>query len=164
MIVVIKNGQITEIGSFQQLIEAKSKFYELYSNHVDEEVITDKDSHSSSTITKQLKLSRSSENVSSETVKDFKLEEQEEEDKFIADEDREFGSVSFEVWKSYLVAFGGINMLILVLIIGLFNSGILVSVDFWLSYWSSNPKEHDVYFYLCIYGTLSFISSVFIIL
>lgn len=150
-------------------MEAKSEFYELYSNHIDEgekEATSNGSVKPTRSLKKERKLSRTNENlrINPPIFQPEKLKQEEIKDKLIVEEDRETGSVSFKVWKSYIIAIGGISVAGLILFISLLHSGSVLSIDFWLAYWSSNPNEHSIYFYLAIYGFLNLISSILIIM
>lgn len=155
-IVVIKEGNISEVGTFQSLMDSQSEFYSLYTTH-----ISGKQDHSSlkdsQSIPSQDKIDSGSNPLEQSELKTTN------NSKLIVEEDREIGKVSWEVWRDYISAIGGLGLGFFILSLYIINSSLGVIDGFWLSFWSSNPELHSLGFYLGIYASLNLVYAVLVV-
>lgn len=136
LIVFLKDGEISEIGTYDKLMDSQKEFYSLIKSHVSETL-------------------KENEQKKSEEEAQHVDKKNDEDGKIIADEDRAIGSVDLQVWKVYAYAFGGIFFVMLILISFTIGTSLDVSIDIWLSIWSSFPESHSLNFYLIIYAILA---------
>ncbi|TMW62290.1 hypothetical protein Poli38472_009783 [Pythium oligandrum] len=75
----------------------------------------------------------------------------------LVDEDRSVGDVTWDVYKVWINAFGGMGAGFLVIFIFILAQGINLSSTFWLSYWSEHAEEHkeSQMYYLYIFVALN---------
>jgi ABC-type glutathione transport system ATPase component len=92
LIVVLKGGKISEIGTYNQLMESRQEFYTLISTHV-------KESKSEST-----EEEKKDEKKKDETKKPTTSGST---GKLVQAEERDTGNVDAKVYKAYMMALGG---------------------------------------------------------
>lgn len=89
----------------------------------------------------------------------FRQNEKADEAKLIAIEERQIGNVSWTVYRSYLVAVGGVLALLLLCFVLVATEAARVGGSFWLSHWSnavtSSGPANTAGYYLGIYAALS---------
>ena len=152
LIIVLKNGQISEVGAYNELLDKKGDFAEVI-----EQFSTNK-SHNKE---KEQDLEKSLRNRAS-TVEIPLTKEQQEESKLIEDEKVFEGNIKLDVYKKY------INAITPLIAIGVLVSYIFVNVcisgsNFWLAYWTENEKSKEsIYFYLGIYTLICFSEAIFV--
>ncbi|XP_014276421.1 multidrug resistance-associated protein 1 isoform X1 [Halyomorpha halys] len=182
LIVVLKDGNISEIGTYRELLDRKGAFSEFLTTHlqdIDNNELEDLDSNLmekiiSSNPELQRQLSRQ-KSVSSDTSSISSLNKRKLSDaaqnnieavpnkgeKLIEEEKAEVGGVKMEVYGNYLRAIGPF-MCIATVLLNIIFQGFSVGSNFWLSVWS-NDKEFAVNntqdtskrdMYLEVYGLL----------
>ena len=77
------------------------------------------------------------------------------------DEDKEEGSVSSNVYKSYIVLIGGWYIVLIVILLLISNQGLKGISDIWLGYWSTHQSKEKNNQYFSIYSSLSIGGCVF---
>lgn len=98
LVIVLKDGRITEMGSYEELMTAKGEFSNLISTHV-----TSAESHEGDE-------EETTETVSSSSKSESKKDASKaaSSGKLMTSEEREIGQVDARVWKAYAVAIGGV--------------------------------------------------------
>jgi ABC-type multidrug transport system ATPase subunit len=154
-IVVLKNGQLVEYGTFEELSQAGSFFSDMYNTCVDcreetkaDDITVDEptdDAISSNGYTKpnsdaSFISSSHSPNANSESKKGSTVTKPAESAglNLITIEDRQVGDVSWSVYKSWMIAAGGIIMVILIVSLFVIAESTNVMTSWWLSFWSEN--------------------------
>ena len=98
----------------------------------------------------QAKEERSDQTEPSNNVKD------DLNDKLMLDEDKEVGTVSLEVFESFIKYYGGLCYMIFLCLVVIIWVTMLIGSSFWLSYWSDDVDE--IHFskktYFIIYSSL----------
>src|SRR6185312_1629139 len=64
------------------------------------------------------------------------------------------GSVSSSVYLYYFQESGGVKFGVMILVNSLLTQAMRVSVDYWLSLWSSNYYQKSTEFYMLVFGLL----------
>ncbi|KAE8913580.1 Multidrug resistance-associated protein 1 [Phytophthora fragariae] len=157
-IVVLENGMIVEDGSYEDLMEkdggllmdlvAKYKDQDQQQEpstieDVEDEISLDEleEDEEDNPTPERLgrRLSRSSVR-SDRTTSDAGADAQ-----LITDEDRSVGDVAWQVYKTWIMAFGGISAGLLVIIVFIATQCVNLMSTWWLSFWSehSQPKDDD---------------------
>ncbi|RLN87100.1 hypothetical protein BBJ28_00022786, partial [Nothophytophthora sp. Chile5] len=65
------------------------------------------------------------------------------EGQLIADEDRSVGDVAWQVYKTWILAFGGISAGLLVIVVFIITQALNLVATWWLSYWSEHSQVKD---------------------
>lgn len=129
-IIVLDHGRVVEQGTFSTLIDSKKYFYRLYQHY-------------------QHKLTNQESKAAKATVaKDAGTPEAEKKSNagvnIMTTEDREVGTVSWQVYKSYAMAMGGLlATLLFALYLACEVIGISASVV--LSNWGNHPESTGLY-------------------
>ncbi|CAH1122634.1 unnamed protein product [Ceutorhynchus assimilis] len=194
-IFVLKNGEISESGSYQQLLDKKGSFAEFLIQHIQEqdeseeeldELKTQLASQIGEDLSKQLvrkrsRVSESKSDTGSCTVLNGSLQRQKSVDsaksirrdskdkngpivgeKLIEVEKSETGSVSWQVYKHYLMSIG-ILIVVMTVILNMAFQAFSIGSNVWLGLWSDdadmvdkngtvNKAKRDLY--LGVYGAL----------
>ncbi|XP_053206592.1 ATP-binding cassette sub-family C member 3-like [Panonychus citri] len=132
-IYVLTNGQITESGTYNQLMEAKGEFSDLVEQFTNRTVENDNEQHEE-LINSKSALKKDSVKLQ-ESIKDDKT-------KLIENEESETGKVKWSVYFGY---FGIVSIFwtsLIVLSHGLSNAFQLAS-DIWLAQWSSDSSTQN---------------------
>lgn len=64
------------------------------------------------------------------------------------------------MWKSYMIAIGGLIFAFLVLCILLIEHTLQILTNFWLSFWTNHLTQHSTTYYLTIYGVLNAVAAI----
>lgn len=142
-IIVLKDGVISEIGTYQQLIDNQGEFSALMKKHVKEQ---------------EHKESEEQE----DDEEDDKKDTEKSKNKLIAAEEREVGEVSRQVYKLYAISLGGTILVSVLFLFFALEQLSKVSADWWLSWWSDNPGESDG-FYIGIYAGIGGANAFFVL-
>ncbi|KAF9200129.1 hypothetical protein BGZ49_009666 [Haplosporangium sp. Z 27] len=155
-IVVIKDGGIGEIGKYDELMEAKSSFYQL---------ITDYSVNKGKAHKKKKGSEENDEQDDDDTdastqdgnEKDAKTVVAKKEDKaeLIADEHMAMGSVSWKVYKIYAKA-ASYKVAFLVVLLFVVGQAIQIGTNLWLQYWTTpaGAAKYSIGAFLGIYAAL----------
>ena len=160
-IIVLKEGKITEMGTYKELLQQNNEFSDFlvhYLKEEDEKLL--KKSESESDITKP-KITIGEENPGNKMVKKVKLEKEDEKPttektKLMTTEKVETDDVGKSVYAFYFKAIG-VKVALSILILNIVQQAFSIGTNVWLSAWSDDP-DNDVArvrnFYLAIYGLL----------
>ncbi|XP_067029429.1 multidrug resistance-associated protein 1-like isoform X2 [Acropora muricata] len=152
-IIVLKDGRISESGTYDELLEQSGAFAEFLENYSSKECLQ---KSSEDPI-------RSPESNDSKSGRPASLTEVDDEiGKTIDDENMETGMVKFSVFNSYLRSIG-VCAVIFTVIFLLLTEISHVTAGFWLASWSAanitSHKQRD--FYIGVYGGIGFGHGLF---
>ena len=135
-IIVLKDGRISEQGSYDELIEAKGEFSEILNTYINEENKSKEESLEQSMGDKKLE-----ESLKKSLRKDS-LVKKEDKDKgrLVQEEKQEEGSVKMAVYKDFLAAMGG-WFIFFVLITFTLSSAFSIATSLWLTAWSEDAND-----------------------
>lgn len=186
LIVVLKDGEISEIGTYNELLNMKGAFKDFittYSNEIDNEDLPGVDSElreniiNSTTELNQQKPSVKSNSDSSTRMRKRPGQNSDsnpgpvagksKSERLIKEEKSEIGKVKWKVYSDYLQAIGLI-MFSATIIFTILRQSFSVASNVWLSEWSSDKSivingSQDVdkrNMYLGVYGLLGFGETV----
>ncbi|KAF9110657.1 hypothetical protein BGX27_006050 [Mortierella sp. AM989] len=151
-IVVLKDGKISETGQYDDLMEAKSSFYQLITDYSVNQGKKSKD--------KSTHVESSGEDGDDESTQDGDKEaeaitKKDDKAELIAEEKMETGSVSWNVYKIYAKA-ASYRWSLAVVIIFVVSQAIQIGTNLWLKYWSSaaGNGRHTIGEFLGVYAAL----------
>ncbi|KAK3844456.1 MAG: hypothetical protein J3R72DRAFT_473118 [Linnemannia gamsii] len=161
-IVVIKDGEIAELGRYEDLVAAKKSFYQLMKEYSAKHSRKRRGSHApvdgiASESAATIAAATTSDSASGtdldsdiETVEDGEVdgttakadaeEFDEEEDRLIAEEIMKKGGVEMRLAKIYAKASGMTYALVIIALI-ILGEACTVATNFWLKYWMDKTKE-----------------------
>ncbi|CAB0007608.1 unnamed protein product [Nesidiocoris tenuis] len=182
IVIVLKDGKISEMGTYKELVDRKGAFAEFLSTHlqeIKEEEIEDLDEelkrklleHSPEKLLRQLSavsaqsnnsLSRKQSGGGSQrSLNEIGEKKKNEKDRLIEDERAETGGVKLSVYKHYLGAIGPL-FVTATIVLNIVFQGFAIGSNIWLSVWSSDEtiyvngtqdsSKRDMY--LEVYGLL----------
>ncbi|KAF9163643.1 hypothetical protein DFQ26_002301 [Actinomortierella ambigua] len=182
-VVCMKDGEIVEQGTFQQLMDNQGEFSELMKAHggmeedetdtADAEIDTLEDLHSTEAGSLNEKVHEKSETakVGGDPEKEgLKKDTQEGKDGekpkapakgLMQSEERSTGSVSGKIYKAYLKATGGSYIVPMIVITMILTQIAKVGTDLWLSWWTSNTFNQTSAFYMSLYAVWGIAQGVF---
>ncbi|CEG39052.1 atp-binding cassette superfamily [Plasmopara halstedii] len=153
-IIVLENGLIKENGTYDELMEKDGgllmDLVEKYKDHdeshephkTEEEVVVEEleeqeeDNPTPERLDRRLsRASMRSERSTSENAGDTQL---------MTDEDRSVGDVPWQIYKTWIMAFGGIFAGLFVIIIFIATQCVSLVSTWWLSYWSEHSQSEDM--------------------
>ncbi|PRP75003.1 hypothetical protein PROFUN_07396 [Planoprotostelium fungivorum] len=153
LIVVMKEGKISERGAYSDLMAARGEFYELITTHVHAEEEKEEKSDEKETInTIDKRKSREDE------IRQSVEREEKEAQKLMTEESRAVGSVATTLWKFYIDSMG-----LLALPVGAFafqslEGLVRVGNDLWLSYWTAQvtagSQQHSNQWFLNVFAVI----------
>ncbi|XP_014250122.1 multidrug resistance-associated protein 1 isoform X2 [Cimex lectularius] len=180
-IIVLKDGSISEMGTYKELLNKKGAFAEFLTTHlqeIDNEEEIDEDIkkqllEGNPEVQKQISRQKSSSSETSSvnsltrrkssTGSNNIVDPSKATDKLIEDEKAEIGGVKWEVYKHYLKSIGPF-LTSATIILNIIFQGFSIGSSFWLSIWSSDKtivvngtqdtSKRDMY--LEVYGVLGF--------
>eukprot|EP00005_Dracoamoeba_jomungandri_P014183 CAMPEP_0174262580 /NCGR_PEP_ID=MMETSP0439-20130205/13739_1 /TAXON_ID=0 /ORGANISM="Stereomyxa ramosa, Strain Chinc5" /LENGTH=1412 /DNA_ID=CAMNT_0015347351 /DNA_START=291 /DNA_END=4529 /DNA_ORIENTATION=- len=144
-ILVMKNGAIVEAGTYKQLMKNDNEFAYLMNTHVHEHEGKEK------------------EEEEEEEAEEEKAPEP-KKNKLMSTEERDKGSVSWQVYYQYIVAMGGVLLAATIFIFYGVDQAAQIGGNFWLSYWSDIDDPGNSYFYLGIYAALGAASAIAVLI
>ncbi|KAG0250871.1 hypothetical protein BGZ95_007057, partial [Linnemannia exigua] len=159
-IVVIKDGEISESGKYQELLDAKNAFYQLIEDYSVARKEKDEADCEAETIS-EVEISASS------AAHDAKVEKMEEKVNSNADltedETMEGGSIQWPIYKIFAKAAGYRNMLQAVALF-IVIQGCQIGTNIWLRNWIkvATTSTHGIGYYMGIYTVLIVIFMVLI--
>ncbi|KAJ3020955.1 UNVERIFIED_CONTAM: hypothetical protein HDU68_009889 [Siphonaria sp. JEL0065] len=131
-VIVMKNGLIAEIGSYQELVSRiDGEFAQLMKNYGAEDDKESEDGNGVGAANVFTPVSKTG-NVSSEVANTDKPKD------IMKDEDRGTGTVKADVWFGYIKALGGASFVLFGLTLLVALQGVKIGNDLWLSFWTSN--------------------------
>lgn len=154
-IIVLKNGRISEMGSYQNLMDSEKEFSKLvkhFSSMSDETQDKGDVKHKTAPQSAREDVITRNQSISSEDH---------QENKLIEAERVEIGTVKLNVYVQY---FKKVTILwVTAVILGFcMSTGLSLASNIWLSKWSSsgpNSTEDDTRYFLSIYGLLGGLQS-----
>ncbi|KAF4042415.1 ABC transporter [Phytophthora infestans] len=176
-IVVLENGVIVENGSYEDLMEKdggllmdlvakyKDQGAQQDSPTIEDEISVDEleEDEEDNPTPERLARRMSRSSVRSERS----LSEAGMEAQLMTDEDRSVGDVAWQVYKTWIMAFGGIFAGLVVIVIFIATQFVNLLSTWWLSFWSehSQPKDgpadkESEMFYVYIYMALNLVYAV----
>lgn len=170
IVVVMSHGHIAEMGSYAELMQARGALYRLISEQGLEgadEVADDADADDADADAgadakpaaepAEVPLGSGSVNVADGDSKAVvSAEALAKKAKLTVKEERETGSVSWDVYKTYFAAAGGRTTMLYLLLAYVIVEGTRLGSSSWLTVWSSDDLGESQGFYLGIYALLSF--------
>ncbi|CAH4037823.1 unnamed protein product [Pieris brassicae] len=164
LVVVLRDGEVSEVGTYQQLLEKKGAFAEFLLNHLSDaertspeeldEIKQDLESKLGSEFQNKLQRARSLSESASETevpaggdrrgsvkrrTPEDNAEERKEKNKLIEAEKAETGSVKWAVYKQYLTSVGVMASLV-TFIMNMILQMFQVGSNYWLAKWSNDNQ------------------------
>ena len=142
-IVYLKNGEIAELGTYEELINKKNEFSQFLLQHSQDDQKDDNETKTTDDEKKTKKI----------------LKDKKANGKLTTNEHVETHSVGMKVYFFFLKAFGLKNVIFLI-IASILQTALGIGSDAWLSYWSDIATENEVKYddtkfqYLAIYGVL----------
>ncbi|KAF9914155.1 hypothetical protein BX616_008850 [Lobosporangium transversale] len=172
-VICMKDGEIVERGTFQELMANQGEFSSLMKAHggiedIDKDLEEVNDDNSvDSTIAGVSKATESSNNNEKKDVK-----EKEESGKastgpggkrkgLMSQEERSTGSVDGKIYKAYISAAGGIYLLPLILLLLTLTQVTKVGNDLWLSWWTADQFNQTQKFYMGLYAAWGIAQGIF---
>ncbi|KAF9112068.1 hypothetical protein BGX27_004016 [Mortierella sp. AM989] len=155
-IVVVKDGEISEVGKYDALMEAKNSFYQLITDYSVNNGKKRKEKKSDGeTADQDDDISETSTQGGIE--KDTKTVVAKKDDKaeLIAEEHMVAGSVSWKVYKIYAKA-ASYKASLLVILLFIVGQAIQIGTNLWLKYWTTDAgtARYNVNEFLGIYAAL----------
>ena len=136
-IIVLKDGRISEQGSYDELIEAKGEFSEILNTYITEEAKKEKEESLEQSVEESLKRSLRRELSVKATDKD--------KGRLIAEERQEVGSVKLSVYMDFFRSMG-FWFIFLIPLMFIVSSAFSIATNLWLTAWSedaSNPSKNN---------------------
>ena len=128
-IIVLKDGQISEQGSYDELIEAKGEFSEILNTYIDAEEKKAKE--------ESLERSTSVEQSGKKASKAAKLRER---GRLIAEEKQAVGSVKWSIYRDFFTSMG-FWFIFFTLLTFTLSSAFNVATNLWLTAWSDDASD-----------------------
>lgn len=166
LIVVLKDGGIAEMGTFNGLMEADGNFSHLFRTHVHEAEKEEKAAEESTDgATKEQGEGDTSSKGKEKAIGEGEAKkvdgeggkkETKKDTKIITVEERDVGSVSWRVYKDYAMAIGGVLLVGTIIAFYSGDQAAQVASSWWLSIWShADPTTDAALWYLGIYAALA---------
>eukprot|EP00026_Physarum_polycephalum_P000366 Phypoly_transcript_00366.p1 GENE.Phypoly_transcript_00366~~Phypoly_transcript_00366.p1 ORF type:complete len:840 (+),score=118.23 Phypoly_transcript_00366:911-3430(+) len=143
-IVVLKEGRIVEIGTYEELIRDGLEFSELVKKHVgihDSKKSTDAKEEQKAGDKPKAKVNTEGKGA------------------LMTQEEKREGSVEWQVYKRYMAAASTVFFAIVLALFAL-DTGVKSSADWWLSYWTTNATPTNTHRFLIIYVIWGLVSVV----
>ena len=136
-IIVLKDGQISEQGSYDELIEAKGEFSEILNTYISEENKAKEESMEQSMSEKKLE-----ESAKMSPRKDSLVKPQTDNDKgrLITEEKQEEGSVKWWVYREFLMSMS-VWFIFFTLLTFTLASAFSIATNLWLTAWSEDASD-----------------------
>lgn len=178
LIVVVKDGQISESGTYKELLDKKGDFADFLILHMQEENVDKVDKNeidklledAPADLKEKYVRQRSESNSNSLMQRQRSIDSEKttpppviEQAKLIEVEKAETGSVKWEVYLHYLKSIGPF-LCITTMLLSVVFQGFSISSNIWLSVWSNDNSSHvhgtanvsKRNLYLTVYGLLGF--------
>ncbi|KAI9351383.1 P-loop containing nucleoside triphosphate hydrolase protein [Obelidium mucronatum] len=139
-VIVMRDGEIAEVGGYQELVAAGGEFSQLIKNYGAEEEDTEISKAENGAVKAEKKKDPKEPVDSAAKGKDI-----------MKDEDRGTGTVKSEVWFGYIKALGGASFIVLGVTLLVALQGVKIGNDLWLSFWTSNILNLSSGTYIGIY-------------
>jgi ATP-binding cassette subfamily C (CFTR/MRP) protein 1 len=156
-IIVLKKGEIVEMGTYEQLMSHGLDFSSLMTTHVN--VASQSEREQAEKERKEKKKTEKKPGATQPTEK--AASGQTTGAKLMTDEDRLVGSVGLDVYKSYIRSMGYLTGILLVFFYML-DTAVRALSDWWISKWATdiaNGIDRPTY-YILVYVLISFISLI----
>ncbi|KAF9357787.1 hypothetical protein BGX34_009218 [Mortierella sp. NVP85] len=164
-VICMKDGEIAERGTFQELMEKEGEFSSLMKEHggmeeAEKEEANDEHIVHSSASTD----AKNADKDASDKEKPSGKKEGAAAGKpkgLMSQEERSTGSVSGKIYGSYLNAAGGLHLLPIMLSLLTITQVAKVGNDLWLSWWTSNKFNETQKFYMIFYAVWGLSQGLF---
>ncbi|KAF2879992.1 hypothetical protein ILUMI_26180, partial [Ignelater luminosus] len=167
-IIVLKDGEISEAGTYQQLMDKKGAFSEFLQQYLNEANEKEDEESNNQLARKNSDVSETGTDKANgslprkKSIAGDENKENEPEEKLIEAEKTETGSVKWKVYKYYFETIGiavGLAVILLYIVAQAFNIG----SNIWLSTWTTDKnvtsEKRDLY--LGVYGALGLAQVLF---
>ena len=135
-IIVLKDGQISEQGSYDELIEAKGEFSEILNTYINEENKSKEESLEQSISEKKLE-----ESLKKSLRRDSLVKKSDtDKGRLIFEEKQEVGRVKWAVYKNFLTAMG-FGFIFFTLLSFTLSSLFNIATSLWLTAWSDDASD-----------------------
>jgi len=163
-IVVLKEGRIVEIGSYEELSEEKSSEFSRFLSVIDETGVKSSIVDESIADLEDDFSGISDENITASLRKSERSESSKKASALMTTEDRSTGHVGSDVYLYWARAAGGIWVIYVVVFVYAAVESIGVATKWWLTYWSAHGNENNQVHFLIIYGAINLFNIVGIFL
>ncbi|CAO3570447.1 unnamed protein product [Mortierella alpina] len=162
-IVVIKSGEITETGRYQELMDAKKAFFQL----IEDYCVKDGRNDTASSTGVETVLGGDNEEIEApgHTTKEKPVDEKVDSSAELIDEEAmEVGSINWSVYKIYAKAALYRNVIQIMILFFIINA-CHIGTNLWLQDWVSVAESapHGVGYYMGIYATLILVYMILIV-
>ncbi|KAF8937351.1 multidrug resistance-associated protein 3 [Dissophora ornata] len=158
-IIVIKDGQIAEVGEYDVLMAAKDSLYQLITDYSVNQGIKRKEKNDEKS---EAQGDEDDDTQDGNEIDANAIAKSDDKAELIADEKMATGSVSWNVYNIYIKA-ASYKYSIFVLFLFVCAQALQIGTNLWLQYWSSvaGTGRHTIAEFLGVYATLIFIYMVF---
>ena len=139
-IIVLKDGKISEQGSYDELIETKGEFSEILNAYINEEKKAEEESLEQSVKEKKLEESNSKHQSPRKDSKKDLAKDKEDKGRLISEEKQEVGSVKWSIYRDFLMSMN-VWFLIFTILTFLSSSGFSIGTNLWLTAWSDDSLD-----------------------
>ncbi|XP_014250192.1 multidrug resistance-associated protein 1-like [Cimex lectularius] len=142
-IIVLKDGSVSETGTYRELLDKKGAFSEFLTTHtqdIDKNKGRDEEMASASQmeLSRQISVSSSMRRRKPSTHSSLgSVSSEEFDDKLIEEEKTEEGSVKWQVYRHYFKS-SGMFLAIATIFLTILNQGFSIGSNFWISIWTSD--------------------------
>ncbi|KAK3834478.1 MAG: multidrug resistance-associated protein 3 [Linnemannia gamsii] len=154
-IVVIRDGEISETGKYDALMDAHKAFYQLIKDYSVNEGKKRKEKVADGEITDDESDASTQAGIDNETKEEVAVVKKDDKAGLVAEEKMVHGSVSWSVYSIYAKA-ASYKLSILIIIFFLGCQGLQIGTNVWLKYWTtqSGAEKHSVGEFLGVYAAL----------
>ncbi|KAG0223167.1 hypothetical protein BGW42_006079 [Actinomortierella wolfii] len=182
-VICMKNGEVVEQGTFQQLMEDQGEFADLMKAHggmeeeeaasADAEIDAVDDSQSTEAGSMSEKVNEKTEsNQNSSDPEKEELKKKDDQEKetekpkapakgLMQAEERSTGSVAGRIYRAYAKAAGGPLLVSTLAFVIILTQVAKVGNDLWLSWWTSDEFKKSPQFYMIIYAAWGIAQGIF---
>ncbi|KAK3841197.1 MAG: multi drug resistance-associated protein MRP [Linnemannia gamsii] len=154
-IVVIRDGEISETGKYEALMDAHKAFYQLIKDYSINEGKKHKEKVADGETTDDESDASTQAGVDKETKKEVAVVKKDDKAGLVGEEEMVHGSVSWSVYSIYAKA-ASYKLSILIIIFFLGCQGLQIGTNVWLKYWTTQngAEKHSVGEFLGVYAAL----------
>eukprot|EP01117_Protostelium_nocturnum_P005317 TRINITY_DN1935_c0_g2_i1.p1 TRINITY_DN1935_c0_g2~~TRINITY_DN1935_c0_g2_i1.p1 ORF type:complete len:1401 (-),score=492.82 TRINITY_DN1935_c0_g2_i1:3171-7373(-) len=152
-IIVLKEGKVSEIGTYQELMSARGEFFDLITAHVKDDKNEKEEEKNEET---KMQLNASRDDI--DQLRKSKELVEKKAKRLMTEEARGKGAIKTVLWKFYLNAIGGILLPLITVSLQTSEGLVRVGNDLWLAHWSAeSTKEvpsHSNQWFLNVYALI----------
>ncbi|KAF9581339.1 hypothetical protein BGW38_001686 [Lunasporangiospora selenospora] len=170
-IICLKDGEIAERGTFQDLMNSNGEFSELMRTHggiedndneIEDEVqSTQSGTATVTTISDPEKAAVAAAEGGKEVVSQDKKGTGSKPKGLMSQEERSMGSVDGKIYMGYVRAAGGVYLIPLLLLLLTLAQVTKIGTDLWLSWWTANSFSKSQGFYMGLYAAWGISQGIF---